>query len=129
MTVAVCFSDTPRGEAALRTAAEEAVLRSQDLVVLNIIPGVDEVQANNPTVEQQVSTQLADVAGLTWRLATAPEKFDTAEALLDEAEEVGATLLVVGSRQRSRVGNLFLGSTVQRILLESSIPVLVVKAL
>ena len=128
MTVAVAHSDTPRGEAALRAAAEEALLRSQDLAVLRIIGGVDEVEVNDPAVEQQVAAQLADVAGLTWKLHTAPEGFDTAEALLDQAEEVGATLLVIGSRHRTRVGKLLLGSTVQRVLLESHIPVLVVKA-
>jgi nucleotide-binding universal stress UspA family protein len=128
MTVAVAHSDTPRGEAALRAAAEEAVLRGQELAVLRIIGGVDEVTENDPSVEKQVAAQLADVAGLTWKLYTAPEGFDTAEALLDQAEEVGATLLVIGSRHRTRVGKLLLGSTVQRVLLEATIPVLVIKA-
>jgi len=128
MTVAVAHSDSPRGQAALRAAAEEAVLRGQDLAVLHIIAGVDEVKTNDPAVEEQVATQLADIAGLTWTLHTAPEEYDTAEALLDKADDVGATLLVIGSRHRTRVGKLLLGSTVQRVLLESSIPVLVVKA-
>lgn len=127
MTVAVALSDSPRGEAALRAAAEEAVLRGQDLAVLNIIPGADEPQTNDPEVEKKVTARLAEVAGLTWTLHTEPEGFDTAEALLDLAEEVDATLLVIGSRKRSRVGKLLLGSTVQRVLLESPIPVLVVK--
>ncbi len=128
MTVAVALSNTPRGQAALQAAAEEALLRGQALAVLNIIGGVDEVSHNDPAIEKQVATQLADKAGLSWTLYTAPEEYDTAEAILDKAEEVGATLLVMGSRHRSRVGKLLLGSTVQRVLLDSSIPVLVVKA-
>jgi nucleotide-binding universal stress UspA family protein len=128
MTVAVAHSDTPRGEAALRAAAEEAVLRGDELAVLRIIPGVDEVQFNDPAVEAQVAAQLGDVPGLSWKLHTAPEGFDTAESLLDQAEEVGATLLVIGSRRRTRVGKFLLGSTVQRVLLASDIPVLVVTA-
>jgi hypothetical protein len=32
-----------------------------------------------------VIAQLADVAGLVWKRYTAPEGFDTAEALLDQA--------------------------------------------
>lgn len=128
MTVAVALSDTPRGEAALMAAADEAVLRGQDLAVISIIGGVDEVKANDPAVEKKVAENLAGIDGLTWTLHTAPEEYDTAEALLDQADEVGATLLVIGSRHRTRVGKLLLGSTVQRVLLESSIPVLVVKA-
>ncbi|MFT4166310.1 MAG: universal stress protein [Microlunatus sp.] len=128
MTVAVAYSDTPRGEAALQVAAQEAVLRGVSLEVLNIIGGVDEVEQNDPVVEKKVANRLADVADLNWRLHTAPEEFDTAEALLDQAEEVDAAILVIGSRHRTRVGKLLLGSTVQRVLLESTIPVLVVKA-
>ena len=128
MTVAVALSDTPRGEAALMAAADEAVLRGQDLAVISIIGGVDEVKANDPAVEKKVAENLAGIDGLTWTLHTAPEEYDTAEALLDQADEVGATLLVIGSRHRTRVGKLLLGSTVQRVLLESTIPVLVVKA-
>ena len=52
MTVAVAHSETPRGLAALRAAADEAVLRGQDLAVLHIIGGVDEVEVNDPAVEQ-----------------------------------------------------------------------------
>ena len=128
MTVAVAYSDTPRGEAALLAAAEEAVLRGQDLAVLNIIAGADEVEANDPAVEAKLADRLAGVDGLSWTLYTAPEEFDTAEALLDLADQVGATVLAIGSRHRTRVGKLLLGSTVQRVLLESTIPVLVVKA-
>ena len=128
MTVAVALSDSPRGEAALRAAADEAVLRGHPLAVLHIIGGVDEVSVNDPVIERSVGAQLAGVVGLDWKLYTAPEGFDTAEALLDQAEEVGATLLVIGSRHRTRVGKLLLGSIVQRVLLESPIPVLVVKA-
>ena len=127
MTVAVALSDTPRGEAALMAAADEAVLRGQDLAVISIIGGVDEVKANDPAVEKKVAENLAGIDGLTWTLHTAPEEYDTAEALLDQADEVGATLLVIGSRHRTRVGKLLLGSTVQRVLLESTIPILVVK--
>ena len=128
MTVAVAHSDTARGEAAVHAAATEAVLRGEDLAVLHIIPGVDEPQNNDPLVEKQVAAQLDGVPGLNWKLYTAPEKLDTAEALLEEARQVGATLLVIGSRHRTAVGKLLLGSTVQRVLLDARIPVLVVKA-
>lgn len=128
MTVAVAHSDSDRGQAALKNAAVEAALRGQPLAVLRIIAGADEVQAEDPAVNKLVADQLADYPDLSWSVHTAPEGFDTAEALLDLAEEVDASLLVIGSRKRTRVGKLLLGSTVQRVLLASEIPVLVVKA-
>ena len=128
MTIAVAHFDSDRGRAALRYAAEEAQFRKQPLVVLRIIPGVDEVTVEDPAILAQVGAELTDFADVPWTLRTAPEAFDTAEALLDLAEEVGATLLVIGSRHRTRVGKLLLGSTVQRVLLEARVPILVVKA-
>ena len=44
------------------------------------------------------------------------------------ADEVGASLLVLGAKRRTPVGKLLLGSMVQRVLLDAQIPVLVVKA-
>ena len=86
------------------------------------------MRANDPAVEKRVATLLGDTPGLSWTVHTAPERFDTAEALLDLTDDVGAVLLVIGARHRTRVGKLLLGSTVQRVLLESTVPVLVAKS-
>jgi nucleotide-binding universal stress UspA family protein len=128
MTIAVALSDSARGRAALKSAAEEALLRGQPLQVLRIIPGVDEPGPTDPALIERVAAELADLTDLSWQLHRAPEGFDTAEALLGLARKVDASLLVIGSRHRTPVGKFLLGSTVQRVLLESHIPVLVVKA-
>ena len=57
-----------------------------------------------------------------------PEHRDPAEAIIDEAERTTPDLVVVGARKRSPVGKFLLGSTTQRVLLDSPVPVLVVKA-
>lgn len=128
MTIAVAHSDTRRGRAALKSAAAESLLRGESLAVLRIIPGVDQPHTEDPALIEQLNQQLAGFTDLTWNLNTAPEGFDTADALLDLADEVDASLLVIGSRRRRPVGKLLLGSTVQQVLLKSLIPVLVVKA-
>ncbi|MFT4164019.1 MAG: universal stress protein [Microlunatus sp.] len=128
MTVAVAHSDSPRGKAALHAAAKEALLRGESLSVLRIIPGVDEPTEDDPKLREQVAEELSEYSELSWELRRGPEGYDTSESLLDLAEEAGATLLVLGSRKRRPVGKLILGSVVQRVLLESTIPVLVVKA-
>jgi nucleotide-binding universal stress UspA family protein len=128
MTIAVAHSDTRRGKAALRNAAEEALLRGQPLAVLRIIPGADQPPSEDPAVIEQLAAELGGFPDLSWTLHTAPEGFDTADALLDLADEVDASLLVIGSRRRRAIGKLILGSVVQQVLLKSLIPVLVVKA-
>lgn len=128
MTIAVAHSDTARGKAALHSAATEALRRSEPLAVLRIVPGVDKPRAEDPVLIKQLTDEFADFPDLQWELHTGPEGYDTADALLDLAEEVDASLLVIGSRRRRPVGKLILGSTVQQVLLKSLIPVLVVKA-
>ena len=54
--------------------------------------------------------------------------FEHSEHVLKVAQEVDATLIVIGLRHRSRVGKFLLGSSAQRILLEADCPVLTVKS-
>lgn len=64
------------------------------------------------------------VATVTYREA----RVDPPVAILDEAERLAASLVVIGSRKRSPVGKFLLGSTTQRVLLDAHAPVLVIKA-
>lgn len=128
MTVAVAHSQSARGNAALRSAAQEAMRRGEALAVLRIVPGVDEPEAEDPALIDQVAAELTAFPELTWKVHSAPEGTDTAAALLGLVQDINASLLVIGSKRRSPVGKLLLGSTIQRVLLEASLPVLVVKA-
>ena len=51
---------------------------------------------------------------------------EAADELSDGLEEVGAELCVIGSRRRSAVGKMLLGSNAHRILMDSPCPVLTV---
>lgn len=127
MTVAVAHNDSRRGTAALREAAEQALMRGEPLAVMRIVGGVDKPR-EDPAVREAVAAVLAGYADLTWDIHSAPEGTDTAAAILDLADELEASVIVMGSRRRRPIGKLILGSTVQRVLIESMIPVLVVKA-
>jgi nucleotide-binding universal stress UspA family protein len=128
MTVAVAHSDTEQGRAALRRAAAEAILRGESLAVLHIVPGLEDPHTEAASIEAWVRAQLTDVPDLELTVHTSAEGHDTAGALVDLATEIDSSLLVIGSRRRSPVGKLLLGSTVQRVLLDAPMAVLVVKA-
>lgn len=136
MSIAVAHSDTPAGGAALRAGAEWAHRNNTDLLVLHVegerasetrAPGASDVTVQE--VERDASeVLLGEPHEVSWRVVSTASGGDVAGALLDLVAEHGAQMLVIGARHRSRVGKLLLGSTVQRVLLESAVPVLVVKA-
>ncbi|WP_171493520.1 universal stress protein, partial [Acinetobacter ursingii] len=52
----------------------------------------------------------------------------TAIGILNIADEVNADLIIMGSHGRSGLKKLVLGSVAQKVLAESPVPVLIVKA-
>jgi nucleotide-binding universal stress UspA family protein len=132
VTIAVAHNDSAEGKAALLHAAGEAVFQQTSLAVLHVLDSHDPAATQNEVAKLEVEIRQALAAAghedLDWALHTAPDLSSRAEALVDLTEQAGADLLVVGSRRRSPIGKFLLGSTVQRLVLDAPVPVLVVKA-
>lgn len=79
---------------------------------------------HDPAQTAAVVGQLAE-AGVEFEVLRAES--DVASQVLDLAEECAAELIVLSTRRRSAVMKLLLGSSVQRVILEATCPVLVVK--
>lgn len=129
MTIVVGLVATPEGRAALARAAQEAVIRSVPLVLVETgrpAPDAESAAAMETVVAELTAEVSAAGLGLERR---APGGKDLAEQLVGVADEVDASCLVIGLRRRSPVGKLILGSSAQRILLDATCPVLTVKPL
>lgn len=130
-TVVVGYVAKPEGDAALRKAIEEAVLRGSKLLVVNSHRGGDSFDAS---ASRQLSDELGSVrellesSGVEFEVRQMVRGFEPAEDLISIAEASGAELIVIGLRRRSPVGKLILGSNAQRILLDAHCAVLAVKA-
>ncbi|WP_188195267.1 universal stress protein [Nonomuraea sp. SYSU D8015] len=121
MTIVAGYVPTPLGEAVLGQALAEAELRKARLVVVNVShPGAYVDPGTAPPAELQ--RRVGD-----GHEVRQPQDTDPAAALLDVARQESAELIVIGVRRRSPVGKLLMGSTAQRVLLESDCPVLAVK--
>ena len=119
----------PGGEAAFAAGLAESARRSEPLLVIN-----------SPRTGAPVTTTLADestLARLRHSAATHNVELDLrldghtddlADTLLSIADEVDASVIVIGLRHRTAVGKLLMGSNAQRILLQARRPVLAVKA-
>ena len=129
MTVVVAYLPTPQGEAAFAAGLAESARREEPLVLVN-----------SPRTGAPVSNTVADEptpARLRRSAADHQVEFDVrleghtddlVDLLLTTAEEVDASVIVIGLRHRTAVGKLLMGSNAQRILLQTKRPVLAVKA-
>jgi nucleotide-binding universal stress UspA family protein len=133
MPVLVGFVPTPEGRAAVRQAVHECNLRGTRLIVVNS-GGQSE---SSPEFRAAAAVESADeVRAICADLGMHEpdleirwirDAYEPADDVLAVAEETDAELIVIGLRKRSGVGKLFLGSSAQRILLDSTCPVLAVK--
>ncbi|TDD51360.1 universal stress protein [Kribbella antibiotica] len=129
MKILVGYVPTAEGEAALDAAGREASLRGASVLLLNTSRGdayIDARYANEAELET-ASAKLRE-HGVEVTIQQAVSNGDVAGELLKAAAAEDVGLIVLGLRRRSPVGKLILGSTAQRVLLESPVPVLAVKA-
>lgn len=122
MTVLVAYAPAPEGREALAEGIKEAHLRKSDLLIVNIGRGHHDLEAQEL---EELNSQLT-AAGLALVIESSVLA-DPGDAVIQIAQERSVEMIVIGLRHRSMVGKLILGSTVQRILLEATCPVLAVR--
>jgi nucleotide-binding universal stress UspA family protein len=126
--ILVGYVPTPEGEAALTAAAAEAELRGAAVLLLNTSRGDAYIDSRYANAEELAAAEAKLRAlGVEVTIQQAVGTGDVAAELLKAAAAEDVALIVLGLRRRSPVGKLILGSTAQRVLLESPVPVLAVK--
>lgn len=131
MSIVVGYVPTKEGRAALAFAAEECLLRSTQLVVINSNRGgrsFDAEEARQFEVELDRIKARLDDEGIPHEVRQLVRGNEPAEDLIEVAEEIEASFIVIGLRRRSPIGKLILGSNAQQILLDAPCPVIAVKA-
>jgi nucleotide-binding universal stress UspA family protein len=129
MTIVVGYVPTPEGEAALAAAITEAQRREEPLHILNTGRGQslsDPRYATEDTLDE-VRARL-DRSGVGYVIRQLVRGNEASEDLVEEADRLQASLIVIGLRRRTATGKLITGSQAQKILLDANCPVLAVKA-
>jgi nucleotide-binding universal stress UspA family protein len=129
MTIVVGYVPTPQGDAAITAAINEAQVRNESLHVVNTSRG-DAPVDNRLANEEQLAAvrQRLEASGVDFEIEQKFKGDDPSDQLVDLADELKASLIVIGLRRRSPTGKLITGSQAQRILLDANCPVLAVKA-
>jgi nucleotide-binding universal stress UspA family protein len=129
MTIVVGYVPTPEGEAALTAALAEARLREQPLHIVNSARG-DSLIDNRFVQERGIEELRArlDASGVVYEIDQKVRGHEASEEVVEAADRVKASLIVIGLRRRTPTGKLITGSQAQRILLDAHCPVLAVKA-
>jgi nucleotide-binding universal stress UspA family protein len=134
MTICVVYGPTPEGAAALDLAVREARLHGVRLVAL--ATGRQERfehdhATDDEALRAEIGQRLAELRAdgdPEVEVRIVDDGGDPAEAVIDLAVGARAERLVVGVKRRSPIGKLLTGSTAQRIILDSPVPVLVTHA-
>lgn len=129
LTIVVGYIPNELGRAAVRAAVDEARLRGAFVLVVNASRGDAYVDHNlaEPDKLSELDGLLTG-SGIPHQVVQRVGLGEPADEIIQAARETGAGLVVIGLRRRTPVGKLLLGSTAQRVLLDSPCPVLVVKA-
>ena len=129
MTIVVGYVPTPEGEAALTAAIAESRLREQPLHIVNSARGdslVDSRFVQESGIDDLRSR--LDASGVVYEIDQKVRGHEASEEVVEAADRVKASLIVIGLRRRTPTGKLITGSQAQRILLDANCPVLAVKA-
>ena len=126
MSVVVIHNQSDEGRSALEAGIREAENRGAELVVVHALSGSPDTRAQAQelaAVETAVHALAPDA-----RVEAALPDPDATSTLLTLVDKVDAELVVIGSRHRSAVGKFLMGQTVQRLLLEIPVEILLVKS-
>lgn len=130
MTVAVAHQVSATARLALTHAVQEAKYRSTDLAVLHVVDSAldaDREEAYRIGVSDEIERAVGPDNDVSWKLHLHTVSGDFGAAIVELTDRLRPDLLVLGARRRSPVGKALLGSIAQTIILEASVPVLVVK--
>lgn len=132
--ILVAMDSSDNSEAAARWAADEVIATGADIVAVHAL-GLLERIGSLRVPSQHNRTQITWTFEHTWtaplrRHGTEPRYVirdgPPAQVILDVAAEVGADLIVVGSRGADRRAQLPLGSTSTQVVRHSTCPVVVI---
>jgi len=122
---------------ALEVARDLARDQGAQLSLLHVVPMIsvlhvrEQVPAEDPELclaNLRALSERLDDAGLKFPVATILKYGQSAEEILQSAEDLGCDVLIMGTHGRTGLGRLLMGSVAELVLRQAQCPVLLVKS-
>jgi nucleotide-binding universal stress UspA family protein len=141
--ILICYDGSPDAKAAIERAGD--VLAGAPATVLTVWESIEQLMVRSPTIatvsnieetdgarrteaenQAREGTELARARGFDARPHICEQRTTTADAIIDEAEALGASAIVMGSRGLSMLKSLLLGSVSHAVIQHADRMVMVV---
>ncbi|MEG9194229.1 MAG: universal stress protein [Candidatus Methanoglobus sp.] len=131
MAIVVALDEkSKRSERVVNFSIEESKLRNEKLVFIHSLFGGEKTtqeEIDKGEALLQWAGELARKAGVDYETKLLVRGKEPAEDIIEFADEIRASLIVIGVRKRRPAGKLLFGSVAQEVILYSSQPVICVK--
>jgi len=132
MTILTAIDRDPGCKGVVETAHELATSMGMELVILHVVPEDEDEDAARAEIEDIVTSAIGTLDGVDLRIMPEQTRRDlptgrTANHILQVAEELKPDYIVIGSRKRTGLGKILLGSVSKLILANADVPVVTVE--
>jgi nucleotide-binding universal stress UspA family protein len=132
MAILTAIDRDPGCKGVVETAYDLATSMDKELVILHVVPEDGDEEAAREEVEGIVTSVLGSLEGVDLRIMPEQTRRDlptgrVANHILQVAEEIQPDYIVIGSRKRTKLGKILLGSVSRLILSNAEVPVVTVE--
>jgi nucleotide-binding universal stress UspA family protein len=132
MVILTAIDRDPGCKGVIETAHELAASMDMELVVLHVVPEDGNEEAAREQIEGMVTSVVGSLDDVDLRIMPEQTRRDlptgrTANHILQVAEELDPDYIVIGSRKRTGLGKILLGSVSKLILANADVPVVTVE--
>jgi nucleotide-binding universal stress UspA family protein len=132
MVILTAIDRDPGCKGVVETAHELATSMDMELVIIHVVPEDGNEEKAREQVEDIVTSVIGTLEGVDLRIMPEQTRRDlptgrTANHILQVAEDIDPNYIVIGSRKRTGLGKILLGSVSKLILANADVPVVTVE--
>ncbi|WP_338740476.1 universal stress protein [Haloplanus salilacus] len=132
MVILTAIDRDPGCKGVVETAYDLSTSMDMQLVILHVVPEDSDEDAAREEISEIVTSVTGDLEDIDLRIMPEQTRRDlptgrTANHILQVAEEIDPDYIVIGSRKKTKLGKILLGSVSKLILANAEVPVVTVE--